>query len=102
MISSRTKTLLSRIFAFLVVMLIGALLFFATEGRSEATEPEDVDFQKMYNISKKDYDLLLESVRNDSSAPSVARLPWTFGNSLYFVLVLITTIGKFMSHILLF
>ena len=92
MISSSTKKLLSRIFAFLAVMLVGALVFFATEGKNQTTKPKDVDFQKMYNISKQDYDLLLDSVRNDTT-PSVAKLPWTFGNSLYFVLVLITTIG---------
>jgi hypothetical protein len=96
MISSRTKTLLLRIFAFLVVMLFGAVVFLVTEGRDTTTEPKEVDFQKMYNISKQDYDLLLESVRNDASISSVAKLPWTFGNSVYFVIVLMTTIGKSM------
>jgi hypothetical protein len=94
MLSSRTKTLLCRIFAFLAVMLIGAFLFWATEGKRKISEPTEVDFQTMYNMSKQDYNLLLESVRNDTSSPTVDRLPWTFGNSFYFVLVLITTIGK--------
>lgn len=93
MISSRTKTLLYRIFAFFVVMLLGSFVFMATEGNLKTSESEDIEFQMLYNISVEDYELLVEAVRNDTSRPAIFQLPWTYGNSLYFVIVLITTIG---------
>ena len=94
MISPRTRTLLLRIFVFVVVMLIGALLFMATEGKHETSEAQYEDYKTLINISSEDYDLLVDAIRNDTSSSRILKLRWTFGNSLYFVLVLITTIGK--------
>ena len=75
-------------------MLVGAFVFLATEGRFESSESEDSEFRTMFNISVEDHELLVEAVRNDTSSPSILKIPWTYGNSFYFVIVLITTIGE--------
>ena len=74
-------------------MFLGALVFLATEGNRNTSESEDMELQMLYNISVEDYELLLEAVRNYTSRPAILKLPWTYGNSLYFIIVLITTIG---------
>ena len=74
-------------------MFLGALVFLATEGNRNTSESEDIELQMLYNISVEDYELLVEAMRNDTSRPAILKLPWTYGNSLYFVIVLITTIG---------
>ena len=81
-------------------MMIGAALFMVIEGGSE-NDSESVlsideikqKFETSYNISEHDFELLVETVRNTTYLSDLGT-PWTFGNSLYFVVILVTTIGK--------
>ena len=82
--------------------MVGALLFMVIEGgekkgaHSELTI-DDIkrNFVSSYNVSESDFEIFLYAVRNSTYFQHrYAKIPWSFGNSLYFAVILITTIGR--------
>lgn len=99
-----SKTLLTRLIGFLVYILIGGAIFMEIEkdnDKDAATHTfEDLRSQwiKKYNLSKENITKLLQDY--DDMRENGERPTWSFLNSVYFVLQLVTTIGKLVIFIL--
>ena len=103
-ISSQTKKLLLRMVALFVVVTVGALIFMFIEGehqhgkqRTPSLTKIKQNFMVNYSIPEQDFERLVEIVR-DNTRHFATHIPWDFWNSLYFCVVLITTIGKLNFH----
>ena len=102
--ATNSKTLLKRLVGFLAYILIGAAILMQIEkdkdkGTSMHTFEElKSQWIKKYNLTREIITELLEDydrVRENRAKPS-----WSFLNSVYFVLQLVTTIGKVVTSIL--
>ena len=102
------KTCLFRMVGFLVYILIGGAIFMQIEKRDSDTDAathslEELERQwiKKYNLSEENISKLLQDY--DKIRENEANPAWSFLNSVYFVLQLVTTIGNilYFSHSLL-
>ena len=95
MAKADSKTCLFRVVGFLVFILIGAAIFTQIEkGKDkDAATFEDLQRQwtKEYNLSRASITKLLQDY--DNMRENGAKPAWSFLNSVYFVLQLVTTIG---------
>ena len=94
-----SKTCLFRVVGFLVFILIGGAIFMQIEkdkNSSSAKQYTLEDLQrhwiKKYNLSRENITTLIQDYEN--TRESEAKQAWSFLNSVYFVLQLLTTIGK--------
>lgn len=93
------KTCLFRVVGFLVFILIGGAIFMQIENDKKNSAAKKYTFQdlqrhwlKNYNLSRENITTMLQDYEN--TRESEARQEWSFLNSVYFVLQLLTTIGK--------
>lgn len=92
------KTCLFRVVGFLVYIIIGGAIFMQIEkdnDKDAATHSlEELERQwiKKYNLSRENISKLLQDY--DKMRENGAKPAWSFLNSVYFVLQLVTTIGK--------
>ena len=93
-----SKTFLLRLVKFLVYVLIGAAIFMLIESdedkNSSTRTVEDLQGQWItrYNLSRENITKMLQDY--DRMKEIGAKPRWNFLNSVYFVLQLVTTIGK--------
>ena len=92
------KTCLYRMAGFLVYIIIGGAIFMQIEKETDTDAAthrlEELERQwiKKYNLSKENISKMLQDydeIRDNGAKPA-----WSFFNSVYFVLQLVTTIGK--------
>ena len=91
------KKLLLRLTGFSIYVLIGGVVFMQIEKEEDQNAAEQTDdfllkWMKTYNISRENVTNMLQdfrSLKENGYKPS-----WSFINSVYFVLQLLTTIGK--------
>lgn len=96
--ASASKTLLIRLIGFVVYILIGGAIFMEIEkdNDKDATTNTFEDLRskwiQKYNLSREIITELLQDY--DEMRKNGANPTWNFLNSVYFVLQLVTTIGK--------
>ena len=92
------KKLLLRLIGFSIYALIGGAVFMQIEKEEDQNAAEQtlddllLKWMKTYNISRENVTNMLQdfqSLKENGYKPS-----WSFTNSVYFVLQLLTTIGK--------
>ena len=102
--ASASKTLATRLIGFLVYILIGGAIFMEIEKENDkdATTQTFEDLRskwiQKYNLSKEIITELLQDF--DDMGENRAKPTWSFLSSVYFVLQLVTTIGKLLSFFL--
>lgn len=101
--ASTSRTLLTRVISFVVYILIGGAIFMEIEKDNDkhATTHTFEDLRskwlQKYNLSRDIIAELLEDyneMRKNGAKPT-----WSFLTSVYFVLQLVTTIGKVISFL---
>ena len=99
--ANASRTLLTRLVGFVVYILIGGAIFMEIERDNDkrATTHAFEDLRgkwiQKYNLSKEVITELLQDyneMRKNETKPT-----WSFLNSVYFVLQLVTTIGKLIN-----
>jgi hypothetical protein len=95
----RTLSLIVCTFTYL---LFGASIFDTLESEHEdkqrvALEIFEKMFKRKYNISDEDFKILTTVVIK--SVPHKAGIQWKFSGAFYFATTVLTTIGKFLSHL---
>ena len=102
--ASASRTLLTRLIGFVVYILIGGAIFMAIEKDNDkhATTHTFEDLRskwiQKYNLSKEIITEVLQDY--DDMRKNGAKPTWSFLESVYFVLQLVTTIGKLINFIL--
>lgn len=97
----RTLSLILCMFSYL---LVGAAVFDALESESESSrrrvlEQKRSEMKKKYRFSEDDYREIERVVLQ--AEPHRAGRQWKFAGSFYFAITVITTIGKFVSFLVL-
>ena len=101
--SGKAYTLLYLFLLWLIYLTIGVFIFKAVEHdgdkepentKEELLEKVQLDVTVQYNMSKTDFDSLVQKIEEASSPSSNARPEWSLTQSLSFVVQLVTTIGK--------
>lgn len=105
--SGKAYTLLYLFLLWLIYLTIGVFIFKAVEhdgnkepentAKEELLEKVKLDVTTQYNMSKTDFDSLVQKIEEASSSSSNARPEWSLIQSLSFVVQLVTTIGKLVN-----
>lgn len=104
--SGKAFTLLYLFLLWLIYLNIGVFIFKAVEyegdkepenTKEELLEKVKLDVTAKYNMSKSDFDSLVQKIEEASFASSNARPEWSLIQSLSFVVQLVTTIGKLVN-----
>lgn len=106
-LSEKGRTLLFLFLLWLIYLAIGVLIFRAVEHdgdkKPEKTKEQLLEKLKLnitakYNMSKTDFDSLVQKIEEASS--SNAGPEWSYTESMSFVIQLVTTIGKLVTMLL--
>lgn len=104
--SGKAYTLMYLFLLWLIYLTIGVFIFKAVEHdgdkepentKEELLEKVQLDVTAQYNMSKTDFDSLVQKIEEASSSSSNARPEWSLTQSLSFVVQLVTTIGKLVN-----
>ena len=105
--SGKAYTLLYLFLLWLIYLTIGVFIFKAVEHdgdkepentKEELLEKVQLDVTVQYNMSKTDFDSLVQKIEEASSSSSNAARPeWSLTQSLSFVVQPVTTIGKLVK-----
>lgn len=96
--ASASRTLLTRLIGFVVYVLIGGAIFMKIEkdndkhATTHTSENLRSKWIQKYNLSTEIINEVLQDY--DEMRKNGAKPSWSFLNSVYFVLQLVTTIGK--------
>lgn len=104
-ISEKVIILAIRITLFFVYLVVGAAIFQAFEYDNQKLKYERKqkirqNIQSKYNISASDFQEWTDTYKANMQFQGGEELQWSFGNSFLFAAVTVTTIGKWLGHLI--